>query len=69
MMNDTSNLVVVSCRGGCGKEVTTTKRSLYGLDVLHAKYFGYCSDCMPLDENELLDVMGQALVDKLSSCR
>ncbi len=27
----------IQCKGGCGKEITTTNRSIHGLDSLHAK--------------------------------
>jgi hypothetical protein len=66
-MDIESNFIVLACRGGCGKKVTTTKQSLNRLDGLHAKYAGYCHDCMPLGEDGLLTAMGMALVDKLSS--
>jgi hypothetical protein len=54
----------IQCKGGCGKELITTSRSIHGLDALHAKYAGYCSVCSPLNEHEIALKQGQALVDK-----
>lgn len=52
------------CRGGCGKSLYTTNRSIIGADDLHRQYAGYCSDCLPIDENELLMMQGRAIVSK-----
>lgn len=65
MRKNRVQLFKIQCKGGCGKEITTTNRSIHGLDILHTQYAGYCSDCSPLDEHEIALKQGQALVDKL----
>jgi hypothetical protein len=66
-MNNESMLVAIKCRGGCGKDVTTTRLSLHGIDDLHNKYAGFCGDCLPITNDELLHAMGLAIADKLAS--
>ena len=49
----------------CGKPVTTTNRSILGLDNLHSQYAGICHQCMNDNErNELLDKMGKQIIQK-----
>jgi len=64
MRKNSIQFFTIPCKGGCGKEITTTNRSIHGLDVLHAKYAGYCSDCSPLNEQEIALKQGRALADK-----
>ena len=64
-MTDKGMLVIVDCKGGCGKKITTLRRSLHGLDELHKQYSGYCADCLPIGRDELLDAMGKGIVDVL----
>ncbi len=64
-----SRLIVVSCRGGCGKQVTTLRRSLHGLDNLHSAYAGYCETCLPISQDELLEMQGRAIADRLTAGR
>jgi len=59
-------LETILCRGGCGKTLTTTIRSLYGLDELHNQFAGYCENCLPISENELIRLQGEGLAKSFS---
>ena len=60
-------IVTVECRGGCGKQISTTNRSLYGLEELHKKYAGYCANCLPISERELLLLQGRGIAAQAST--
>ena len=49
----------------CAKPITTTSRSLLGIENLKAKYGDICEACMPKDEQyQMLKEMGEAIVGK-----
>lgn len=49
----------------CGKIITTTTKSILGLDNLHKEYSGICHDCLTDDEqNTMLNLMGQQIIKK-----
>ena len=60
--NTRPTLVLINCRGGCGKQMTSVNQSIYGLNDLHSQYAGYCSDCLPITKDQLLDKMGRGIV-------
>jgi Protein of unknown function (DUF2688) len=56
------------CKRGCGKQVTTASRSMWGLGELKRKYELICSDCMTRKEHEeILSAMGDAIMGRISA--
>jgi hypothetical protein len=60
-------LITIPCRRGCGKELTTLSRSMWGMDdAVRQKYQGICHDCLTRKERyAMLDAMGKQLAINL----
>ena len=54
----------VNCKR-CGKSLSTTSRSIHGLDNLKAKYGYLCHNCTTSEErNEMVNAIGMGIVSK-----
>lgn len=53
-------LITMSCRRGCGKQLTTTSGPIHGTKADHDRYHGICRDCLTPEEIE--DMNGPMLM-------
>lgn len=52
----------VNCKR-CGKPLSTTSRSIHGLDSLKKQYGYLCSDCTtPEEKQDMINAIGQGIV-------
>jgi hypothetical protein len=45
-------IITAPCRRGCGTQLATASRSIYGADEAKRKYELICNDCLTAEEKE-----------------
>lgn len=54
-------ILTVNCKR-CGKELSTTSRSIHGLDKLKKQYGYICQDCStPEEKQEMIEAIGMGI--------